>query len=147
MIKAEDWENDPYYHLMDGPDANAKRNQTIKEGHMDFLNEMDRKYGDKEVEIRLFFEAKPYTDNTYDEFKALTAGAFSEEFEYGGYISMNALEKVFGAFEPVYQMICRNPSNDVIKAVKTTIEPPAGYVVHVYTKKRNQNSKLLRTVQ
>lgn len=100
-------------------------------------------------ELRLYFEPKEnvnvnhnamfkhYADNYLADF--LDAG-----LHYGGFISMNIMEKVGSKLEPVYQYIIQDYNADCDEddiALYVQNNPMKGYYVHVYTKHGNNNLK------
>ena len=90
-------------------------------------------------EVRVSFEAKPGVENSIDEFKTLIAPHLvNSNFEFGGNIAMNALEKVYGKLEPVYQIIARDNLSET--NLMGFFRVP-GYVMHIYEKRENQNSQ------
>ncbi len=95
-------------------------------------------------ELRLFFEPKPGTKITTNNMFKHYAGNYLADLNihYGGYISMNALEKVGEVLEPVYQYIARFTGHtDNSKEIQEYLarNPMEGYYVHAYTKTGNEN--------
>ena len=62
---------------------------------------------------------------------------------FGGFIAMDADEKVLGVWEPVYQYILDNPSDACHTYLFEYLSrnPLAGYYVHAYCKPERGNSK------
>lgn len=97
------------------------------------------------TELRIFFEAKPDVNHTDEEFKKIAlpftqAGMFS----YGGYIAMDAMEKVHGRMEPVYQLIAPVEKNTIaggeglLEDTEQFLKknPQKDYVLHLYAKRK-----------
>ena len=89
-------------------------------------------------EIRLFFEPKHGTNVNHDEmFEHYTSNWLDGfDVEFGGNIAMNAVDKVLGKLEPVYQYILREPSYACLEYLDEYINrnPLHGYYIHMYVR-------------
>lgn len=100
------------------------------------------------MKLRIFFE--PHDKMEINDISVFEyyGGNYLADFDakFGGYISMNAFEKVGERFEPVWQFIMSDVGDRVVAKFLHYIRhnPMNGYYVHVYEDRPgSRNPKLL----
>lgn len=86
--------------------------------------------------LRLLFEPQERMEINKISVFEFYGGNYLSNFdaEFGGFISMNSLEKVGSRFEPVWQFLIRDHNPDLKEELFTYLNnnPLNGYHIHVY---------------
>lgn len=93
--------------------------------------------------IRLYFESKPSVSiNDEATFRRLLEREMNSfGFNFGGYIMMDAMKKIYHKLEPVWQYISHDSNYITYQSVCDWLKKnkPAGYIVHCKYEKRPNN--------
>jgi hypothetical protein len=106
--------------------------------------EYEKFFGIGKLQIRLKFEPiRPPNFQEVDLFKQHFRNYFgsASDAKWAGYISMEPKEKLIPKFEPVWQYIHKNATQNDIGYWKAMQYSLPGYHIHTYVKYPNRNEK------
>jgi len=100
------------------------------------------------TELRILFEPRNKSvKNSGEKFAELANHYLRGRFFYAGYIIMDALERKTKSFDPVYQVLNLEPTEELLTETLDyllTVRHPE-YITHLYEKRKGKNPELIQT--